>query len=159
MLPTVEIINRLILHEGLRLKPYYCTSGRQTIGIGRNLDDNPLTAEEKRVCGDWEHGITRQAAYYLCRNDIDRCIKQCRGNIPFFENLDNERQYALLDMCFNLGIKRLLGFKKMLAALGSGSWEQAAKECLDSNYARQTGERAKRISEVFRCGIFKRWVN
>lgn len=158
MLPTAEIINRLILHEGLRLEAYYCTAGKQTIGIGRNLDDNPLNAEEKRVCGDWEHGITREMAYYLCRNDIAKFTKECKDNIPFYDNLDDERQYALLDMCFNLGYKRLLGFKKMLSALAVGNWESAAKECLDSNYARQTGERAKRISEIFRCGIFKRWV-
>lgn len=158
MLPTAEIINRLILHEGLRLKPYYCTAGRQTIGIGRNLDDNPLNTEEKRVCGDWEHGITREMAYYLCRNDIDRCVKECKNNIPFYEVLDSERQYALLDMCFNLGIKRLLGFKKMLAALGVGNWEEASRQCLDSKYARDVGIRAKRIAEVFRIGVFKRWI-
>lgn len=158
MLSEAEIINRLTLHENIRLKPYYCTAGKQTIGIGRNLDDNPLTAEEKRVCGDWEHGITKAMAYYLCRNDIAKFTKDCKVNIPFFDNLDSERQYALIDMCFNLGIKGLLGFKKMLGALAVGNWERAAEECLDSDYARQTGERAKRISEVFRCGIFKRWV-
>jgi hypothetical protein len=38
---TEALMNRikaqLIRHEGLRLKPYRCTAGKLTIGIGRNL--------------------------------------------------------------------------------------------------------------------------
>ena len=29
---------QLLRHEGLRLKPYRCTAGKLTIGIGRNLE-------------------------------------------------------------------------------------------------------------------------
>ena len=39
---TEALMNRikaqLVRHEGLRLKPYRCSAGRLTIGIGRNLD-------------------------------------------------------------------------------------------------------------------------
>ena len=154
MLETSEMINRLIFHEGLKLKPYYCTAGKQTIGIGRNLDDNPLTAEEKRVCGNWEKGITREMAYYLCRNDIQMCAKECRNSILFFDNLDSERQYALLDMNFQMGNRALLGFKKMLTAMGACNWDEASKQCLDSKYARDTKTRAKRIAETIRTGKF-----
>jgi len=33
-----RIKEQLVRHEGLRLKPYRCSAGRLTIGIGRNLD-------------------------------------------------------------------------------------------------------------------------
>lgn len=142
------------MHEGCRLQPYYCTRGKQTIGVGRNLDDNPLTDEEKRVCGDWEHGITKQSAFYLLRNDIKRCEKECRKEIAFYELLDDERQYALLDMVFQLGIGGVKKFKKMLMAMACGYWEDASKECLNSKYAQQTPKRAKRIAETIRIGKF-----
>ena len=45
---------QLLRHEGLRLKPYRCTAGKLTIGIGRNLDD----------CG-----ISQKEAYALLDND------------------------------------------------------------------------------------------
>ena len=155
MIDMNEKIQRLVMHEGCRLQPYYCTRGKQTIGVGRNLDDNPLTEEEIRVCGDWEHGITKQSAFYLLRNDIKRCEKECRKEIAFYELLDGERQYALLDMVFQLGIGGVKKFKKMLMAMACGYWEDASKECLNSKYAQQTPKRAKRIAETIRTGKFR----
>lgn len=155
MLDIAEKIQRLVLHEGCVLKIYRCPAGYLTIGVGRNLETNPLTEEEKRVCGDYKHGITRNAAYYLLRNDIARVEKELRKKVPFYETLNDDRQYALLDMAFNLGLAGLLKFKKMLMAMATGYWEEAAKECLDSKYARDTGKRALRIAETIKTGRFK----
>jgi len=33
-----RILEQLVRHEGLRLKAYRCTTGKLTIGYGRNLD-------------------------------------------------------------------------------------------------------------------------
>lgn len=150
-----ELIQRFILHEGCELMPYKCPAGYLTIGVGRNLETNPLTEEEKKVCGDYRHGITKNAAYYLLRNDIEKVKRECKQNIPFFNRLDCERQYALLDMAFNMGIKNLCRFKLMLGAMGVGDWEKASDECLRSKYATQTGRRAKRIAETIRTGVFR----
>ena len=155
MIDTNELIQRFVLHEGCKLIPYRCPSGYLTIGVGRNLETNPLTEEEKKVCGDYQRGITKNAAFYLLKNDIQKAQRECEKHIPFFLRLDNERQYALLDMCFNLGIKGLLQFKLMLEALGTGNYQRAADECLNSNYARQTKKRAGRIAETIRTGKFK----
>lgn len=154
MLDTQEIIQRLVFHEGCVLHVYTCPAGYKTIGVGRNIEKNPLTSDEKKVCGDYEHGITKNAAFYLLRNDIERVITDCRKKIPFFIMLDNERQYALIDMTFQMGINGVLRFKKMIQAMGVGDWEKAAHECLDSNYAKQTAKRAKRIAETIRTGKF-----
>lgn len=154
MLSKDEITQRLVLHEGCVLKPYRCTEGYLTIGVGRNLETNPLTIEEKRVCGDYMHGITKNAAFYLLRHDIDRVLGDCAKKIPFWANLDDDRKYALLDMAFQLGIKGVLKFKKMLAAMGVGNWKEAASQCLDSKYAQQTPNRAKRIAKTIETGRF-----
>ena len=76
-------------------------------------------------------------------------------NLSFWYQLDDERQYALLDMCFNMGIKRLLGFKRMLNAMLIGDYRGAAKECLMSKYAKDVGLRAVRISRLIETGV---WV-
>lgn len=155
MLSNDEIIQRLVFHEGCKLMPYRCSRGYLTIGVGRNLETNPLTNEELKVCGDYKHGITKNAAFYLLRNDIDRVITECK-RLPMWVQLDNERQYALLDMCFQLGIGGLMGFKKMLSALGVGNYKEAAEHCLDSKYARSdTPGRAKRIAKTIETGRFE----
>lgn len=154
MLELRTMVGRIEFHEGLRLKPYRCTLGKLTIGIGRCIDTNPFTTEELIAIGDWKHGITKAMAYMLCQNDINRCIKELKKEIPFFANLDKERQYALIDLCFNMGIDGLKKFKKMLEALGTGNYCRASDELLNSKYANQVGKRAQRIALLIREG---RW--
>ena len=155
MIEIRKASERLSMHEGVRLQPYFCTKGKQTIGVGRNLDDNPITPEEEKVIGDWRHGITKEAAFFLLRHDINRVVAECEKHIPFWKKLDDERQYALMDMAFNMGIKRLLGFKNMMAFLGVGNYRQAAVECLASQYAKEVGRRAQRIAKTIETGRFE----
>ena len=150
-----EIVNRLLLHEGMVLKPYKCPAGFLTVGVGRNLETNPLSPKERERVGDVTKGISTDEAIYLLKNDIMRCQDELADNIAWFYQLDDERQYALLDMCFNMGIKRLLGFKKMLGAMFIGDYKGAAKECLNSKYAVSVGSRAKRIARLIETGV---WV-
>ena len=154
MLDMAEMITRLKMHEGCSLKPYKCPAGKLTIGIGRNVEGNPFTTEELIAVGDWKHGITRETAHMLCRNDINRCIRECKKNIPFFNKLDKERKYALIDLCFNMGIRTLLTFKKTLANIGYGNYKTAAEQLLQSKYAKQVGKRAVRIAKLIETG---RW--
>ncbi|MCM1324061.1 MAG: glycoside hydrolase family protein [Acetobacter sp.] len=147
-----EWSNRLIAHEGLSLMPYRCTAGKLTIGVGRNLEDNPLTYAEKRAVGDYMHGITENAAKMLLRNDITRCYETLKRTIKNFEELSPDRQYALLDMCFQLGIKGLKRFRKMLWAIEKQDFTSAANECLASHYALQTPKRAKKIARTIKTG-------
>ena len=127
----------LIRDEGLRLKPYRCTAGKLTIGVGRNLDDVGLADEE---------------AKYLLKTDIDRAMDDLDRNVPWWRSMTDARQRAIVNMCFNLGWPRLSQFKNMLAHLQSGDFERAAAEALDSRWARQVGERSARIAALIREG-------
>ncbi len=133
-----RIKEQLVRHEGLRLKPYRCTAGKLTIGIGRNLDD----------CG-----ISQSEAYVMLINDIMNCEKQLQAKIPdIYDGLDEVRKSVLLNMCFNLGINGLLGFKNTLAFVKAGDWERAANNMLVSKWAKQVGRRAIELSELIRKG-------
>lgn len=154
MITLYEKQQRLIFHEGLKLEPYRCSRNYLTIGVGRNLETNPLNEVEKRVVGNVFDGITRNAALFLLRNDIERLETQC-SDLICWGVLDDERRYALLDMSFQLGFDGLCEFKKMLSALEKNDYATASKECLNSNYAKQTRTRAERIARLIRTG---RWV-
>ena len=125
-------------HEGLRLQPYRCTAGKLTIGYGRNLEDNGITAAE---------------AEQMLHNDIQNCYAECVKFI-FWNNLNEARQAVLIDMCFNLGITRLKQFKKMFAALGEGNYTLAAREMKDSKWYNQTGDRAKELEKIMITGEY-----
>lgn len=155
MISFEEITKRLLIHEGCVDHVYKCPAGYLTIGVGRNLETNPLTPREKEVVGDIKNGITVEKCIYLLKNDVKRCERDLINNLSFWYQLDDERQYALLDMCFNMGIKRLLKFKRMLGAMLIGDYRGAAKECLMSKYAVDVGKRAQRIARLIETGV---WV-
>lgn len=126
----------IIGHEGVKLKPYVCPSGKLTIGVGRNLTDNGISLEE---------------AYMLLDNDIKRCYREL-SVYSWFIALDPNRQDAIVNMCFNLGISKLLGFKRMIKALERKDYTRAAIEALDSKWAKQVKGRAIDIASVIREG-------
>jgi len=132
-----ELRSMLVLHEGLRLHPYKCTSNKTTIGVGRNLDDV---------------GITTDEAMYLLERDIDRVEADLDSRFTWWRQMTPARQAVLADMCFNLGIGRLLGFVNTLKLMQNGSYDDAADGMMDSLWARQVGNRAVRLTKMMREG-------
>ena len=131
------LLEQLKDFEGLELKAYQCTAGKTTIGLGRNLDD---------------YGITEEEAYYLAKNNIYELEDELDRAISWWSQLDDARQRALINLAYNVGTTTLLKFKKTLQYLEDGSYEEAAKEVLDSRWADQVGRRAIFISNVFLTG-------
>lgn len=115
---------QLIRHEGLKLKPYLCPSGKLTIGVGRNLE---------------ARGISPDEAAILLDNDITDTIRQLSRALPGFMDLDAWRKRGLADIAFTVGVAGLLKFKKMLAFLWKGDYASAAREATDSRWAAQVG--------------------
>ena len=146
----------LLLEEGFRSKVYICTKGKKTIGVGRNLDDNPLTAEEVAYIGHdgFAGEITKEQAFYLLRHDIAKVEKQVKDLGDWVMNLNEDRYFAICSMCFQMGLGKLLKFKKMLSALAVGNYNNAADESLDSAWAKQTPNRARRTANCIRCGVY-----
>lgn len=140
-----QLKEQLKRHEGtVRLgngahKPYLCPAGKLTLGYGRNIE---------------ERGITEDEADYLLSNDIAIAQRELAGTLPWFLSLDEVRQDALINMHFNLGLSRLLGFRKTLAAFAAGDWKKAGDEMLDSRWARQVGARAQELADQVRSGSY-----
>lgn len=124
--------------EGYRAKPYRCTSGALTIGIGYNLDA----------------GMPFDEAVLLMRHRIDKIRRALLERLEWFPKLNEARQAALLSMAYQMGLSGLLGFRRTLATMASGDWEKASREMLNSKWARQTPERAQRTAYIIRYGKF-----
>jgi len=129
-----KLKEELTRDEGFRSKPYRCTANKLTIGIGRNIEDV---------------GITEEEAKYLLDNDVRRIIAELDILIPWWDDLTDARQRALINMAFQLGVNGLMGFKKMLAALEVGNYREACLEGLNSKWAKKdTPQRAYRITRM-----------
>jgi lysozyme len=132
-----KLIEELKRDEGCVLHPYRDSMDILTIGVGRNLE---------------AHGISMHEAEVMLSNDIDNHWKALLEALPWVEQLSEARQRAMLNMAFNLGISGLLQFKRSLAALQAGDYPRAADMFLDSHWAMQVGDRAKRVCKMIREG-------
>lgn len=146
--------SELIRDEGMRLLAYKDTRGFLTIGVGRNLDSNQLSADELAVIG---HNcrrlpITKAQAYILLVSDILTASSALDKCLPWWKNLDEVRRRVLINMAFNLGISGLMGFKQTLSMIRAGNYGTAAVCMLQSTWASQVPERAKRLSSMLRTG-------
>lgn len=125
-------LEELKLDEGLRLKAYKDTEGIWTAGYGHAYVD-PNTEITLEQAGEW------------LDEDWDVAYARARKICDAFDGLDGPRKGVLVNMAFNLG-NRLGQFKNFLAAVNAGEYKIAAEEMMDSKWAKQVGNRAKRLA-------------
>jgi len=115
---------QLAQHENCSSKAYRDSKGHWTIGIGHKLDR-------------WRGPISQRKIDRLFREDIRQAEEDARKYYPTFDLLSADRQAILINMSFQLGLTRLLGFTDLRSALRKKQYERAAEEMLDSKWAKQ----------------------
>jgi len=135
-----KLIETLRRHEGVKNTLYKCTSDKWTIGVGRNLEDVGLSEEEIDM---------------LLLNDIKRTKELMDDYIPWYNDLDEVRQEALINFVFNVGIGTAMKFKNAMAALEAHDYDTAAIEMMDSNWAKQVGSRAEEVTQMIKTGEYQ----
>lgn len=126
-----DLSSQLKADEGYCNKPYKDTVGKETIGYGRNIQDK---------------GITISEAEKMLADDIDEVRSKLATLIPWYLELDEVRRGVLENMAFEMGSIGLLGFKQTLALVRAGQYEMASQLMLQSLWAKQTPNRAARLS-------------
>lgn len=128
--------------EGLRLKAYTCSAGHRTVGFGHNLSARGM--EKVKSC-------TKGQAEEWLDKDVEEAVEVARKLFPSFDDLSEKRQRALVNMAFCLGWG-LDEFSMLKLAVARKDWVWAAGEVLDSSFAKQTGDRARRLAKMMREG-------
>lgn len=131
----MTFIDELKDSEGFRGMPYDDHLGNPTIGYGTLLPISP--AEGELLLRHRLEGITQQLGQALQVRGIEQAT------------LPSGVWQALRDMAYNMGVPRLMGFKRMLAAIDRGDWPAARTEALDSKWARQVPNRAAKVVKGF----------
>lgn len=139
--------------EGVRKHPYDDATGKRvrapvgnvTIGCGINLDegldDYLIDIMERHLL----HVNLLALEHRLRTEDVEF------GATPIvLADEPDKVQLALALMVFQLGPDRVMRFARMLNAISGHDYAAAAKEALDSKWARETAPRAERVAKLFR---------
>jgi len=113
--------------EGCKLSAYVDIKGNLTIGYGHLLRFGSF--------------IPQEAADIIFDSDFETAVK---GYDSLHLDLDPVRRGVVIDMIFNMGITTFKKFSEMIKHLQNKNWIQAAYELMNSQYAKQVPERAKR---------------
>lgn len=116
--------------EGFSHTPYLLY-GQWHIGYGHSISSP-----------EYYPHVTREAAEELLISDMKTVERELVGSLSFYRDLPLAARMVLLDMGYNMGVPRLLGFTYMLYAMQEGNWEDAAHEMIDSLYYEQVTRRA-----------------
>ncbi len=132
--------------EGFRPKPYLDTIGIPTIGYGTTtILGRPVSLEDP--------SISAHNARQILRGDLYQSLVDSQHLFERFDEMDNVRQEVIANMAYNLGRKRLGGFKRMIAAAEKLDYDLMADEMVTSRWFLQVGSRAMRLSQEMRDGI------
>ena len=130
---TSDLLEAIKLSEGFRDKVYKDTLGIDTIGYGFAIKDLVLDEDISEM---------------ILRRKIDNLIDRVNKRFKFVKALPTIAQDVVYEMCYQLGVTGVSKFKKTLAYLENHEFRMASKEMLDSRWARQTPNRAKRLSDI-----------
>ena len=138
-------------HEGRRKKPYRCPAGKLTIGVGHNIDANPLPIDIKRHLEEFGY-IDNEMIDRLLNTDIRHAVADCQVIFPQFNTFSDNRRMALVDFVFQLGFTGARRFVRSVKAINAEQWDDAARYMAESEWARQTPNRAKEVRQLIKEG-------
>ncbi|MFQ2250972.1 glycoside hydrolase family protein [Aeromonas dhakensis] len=139
--------------EGWRSKPYLCTENYPTVGFGFRI--GPQGADIKlyqftlpmRAGEAWLDTILSDLETDMRRySKLAMAMQTCEH--------DYARMAVLQSMAYQMGGQGLSAFKNTLQAVIDQRWNDAAAGMLNSRWAKQTPNRAKRHAEQMRTGLW-----
>lgn len=144
-----QVYKEISSDEGKILHAYLCSESHKTVGIGHKVLDTdaeaalPIHGTNDDVPD--EECISEARCYELFQEDVQIAINGCEKIYDNWEELSQEVQHILVNMCFQLGQGGLSKFKNLKVAIEDYQWQRASQEMMDSRWARQTPERAERL--------------
>jgi len=139
-----KLIKQLKKHEGSvkekgKHTPYQDHLGYTTIGYGRLIDP--------KIGG----GLADHEAEYLLMNDLDTYMTAAK-TYDWYAGLNDSRKAVIVNMLFNMGQTNFNKFLKMKQALDEGDFSEAAKQMLDSRWAKQVKGRSAELAAQMETG-------
>ncbi len=127
----MSLIESIKISEGYRDKVYKCTEGYDTIGYGFAIKDLIL---EEDICD------------IILERKLDKLKAKADAKFKFLKDIPQGKADIIYEMCYQMGVNGVSKFKNMLKALEAKDYYKASEEMLDSLWAKQTPNRALKMS-------------
>jgi len=132
---------QLKIHEGVRYASYNDSLGLPTAGIGHLLRTNEVS-QYPVVTPVAESQVT---SWFGQDAPVSISGAQRLLGIDTWDKLSDVRKRACADLCYNMGERRLSGFRNFLSAMKATDYNAAGTELRNSKWFSQVGRRGPNI--------------
>ena len=137
-----KLREQLKIDEGVKYEVYDDHLGYKTFGIG-----HLVKATDEEYGASVGTPVSEERVNSVFDKDVETYIDESKKVFGNLEDMPQEAQQVIINMCFNMGAPRLSQFKKFIKAIHDEDWSTASVEMLDSRWANQVGVRANRLSD------------
>ena len=137
-----KLREQLKIDEGVKYEVYDDHLGYKTFGIG-----HLVKATDEEYGAPVGTPVSEERVNSVFDKDVETYIDESKKVFGNLEDMPQEAQQVIINMCFNMGAPRLSQFKKFIKAIHDEDWKTASVEMLDSRWASQVGVRANRLSD------------
>jgi lysozyme len=136
-----ELKEQIKKHEGFVPKIYKCPLGKRTIGYGHLVLDHEQFEEDKEYTKE-QLELVFEKDFEMSLNDANKILEG--------KPVNHIARECVIEMVFQLGIGGVSKFKKMWLALDKEDYGEASFQMMDSLWAKQTPNRAEKLSQKMR---------
>lgn len=170
-----EVFRRIGISEGCRSQVYLDTQGIPTVGIGFNLERPDAREIITKIGADYDAvcngaALSQDQIRALFDLSFAPILSEARASLAsgVYDFLSDARRFVICDLVFNLGPDGWLSFVTTRALINQAQqakdredtvaahvlFRQAANHLLQSAYARQVGNRAKRNAAMLASSVW-----
>lgn len=145
----MDIISLLNREEGYSEKPYYCSAGYPTIGIGKRIGPKGAPLSQ------YQFTVSKQLAAVWLSEELQQKVADMSAHANIMAAMvacNDARKAILISMAYQMGADGLAKFNNTLKAVAEQRWNDAANGMLNSAWAKQTPNRAARHAEQMKTG-------
>jgi lysozyme len=152
------LCERIKKHEKLIEEIYLDSKGNPTGGYGHHF-----------YVGS---PVPKEVADIYLKADIERAIADFRRlrrvlGSPIINRLDTVRRRVIVEMLFNMGLIKVIGFRQMWGCIGRGDWPGASREMLwnggegvqKTKWYQDVKGRAEFLASIMETGIDPEYHN
>jgi len=130
-------------NEGFRSYIYQDTRGYPTVGYGFKVSS--LSKDELFLNGGKVEPMSKAVADQILEMKLIKLISSVCEAFPWLEDKPKNVQDVVIEMCYQMGVPGVKKFVTTLNFIKSGEYEAAYKNGLNSLWAKQTPNRAKKV--------------
>ena len=146
----MSLIENIKAHEGFSARIYKDSVGKATVGYGFLV--SALSPDELKLNGGKAEPMSKEVVEKILNLKVAKLQKRVFQCLPWLQSKPQNLQDTLIEMAYQLGLARLMGFHHTLSCIEAGDYAQAARNLRASLLYRQTPRRVEDYIRGLRDG-------